>query len=210
MNLLGKRVGTGEDPQDLLTVIDRIGETVTAKYVVTHETPDPTRDGRRRSFIVQVDRPTGRGQATGSYTAPLDRPAGTLTGVARSEDGTLLADVAVQVLNSGNALIGAALSGSDGKFTVSNLSPGDYTVQGTKSGFAPASAPAHINADTETNVTLTLKRLEDLPLTQKQDLISLLGGWYPVAESQAQGLLAQTKTKQDNETLTQSGRYPLK
>lgn len=83
----------------------------------------------------------------------LAQPA-LLTGTVTAEDGTLLADVNLALLDTPWGTVSA----SDGTFLFEGVAPGNYTLRASKIGYAPAEQPVTLTADRPAKVTLTLAR----------------------------------------------------
>jgi hypothetical protein len=68
------------------------------------------------------------GVPTASFAAPLNN--GTISGIARTADGAVLANVTVPCRNIGTgAVAGTTTTNAAGAFTFSNLSAGSYVVE---------------------------------------------------------------------------------
>lgn len=96
-----------------------------------------------------ADHPTGHGRLALERVPPGEReedlrihlaPYATVTGVVRSPDGKNVAGAEVKATIRSTALRRSVstVSGSDGRFTLAELVPGDVTIDAAMPGFAPA------------------------------------------------------------------------
>src|SRR5499427_4185909 len=94
--------------------------------------------------------------------------AGSVQGVVKSASGQALSGAYVKLINPERRLTFMVVSQTDGRYTMNNLPPGDYTVQGIGNGFQSKLAP----------VTLTDGKpaTADVSLTDKQGDV-LPNGW---------------------------------
>src|SRR5712691_8647145 len=67
--------------------------------------------------------------------------AGSVQGVVKSASGQALSGAYVKLINAERRLTFMVVSQADGRYTVNNLPPGDYTVQGVGSGFQSKLTP---------------------------------------------------------------------
>lgn len=73
--------------------------------------------------------------------------AGSVQGVVKSASGQALPGAYVKLINPERRLTFMAVSQAQGRYTVSNLPPGDYTVQGIGNGFQSKPMPVSLTAD---------------------------------------------------------------
>src|ERR1700692_3067551 len=68
--------------------------------------------------------------------------AGSVQGVVKSATGEALPGAYVKLFNPERRLTFMVVSQAQGRYTISNLPPGDYTVQGIGNGFQSQPTPA--------------------------------------------------------------------
>lgn len=86
----------------------------------------------------------------------LSRLAGTLTGVVTNTGGTPVRGALIEVY-SNNVLTASAITDDNGSYTISNLSPGSYTVVSSAAGFSTDTTGAVIENNRITTVISTLQ-----------------------------------------------------
>lgn len=86
--------------------------------------------------------------------------AGTVQGVVKSASGQALSGAYVKVFNPERRLTFMVVSQEQGRYTVNNLPPGHYTVQGIGNGFESKPAPV--------DLTGSRPATADVSLTEKQ------------------------------------------
>jgi Carboxypeptidase regulatory-like domain/Protein of unknown function (DUF3761) len=84
----------------------------------------------------------------------LVRSAFKLSGTVRDQAGATLADASVGVTDGANAGK-STTSDTSGRYTLSNLSPGSFTVKASKSGYDSAQAVLSVTADTAKDFVLS-------------------------------------------------------
>jgi iron complex outermembrane receptor protein len=89
--------------------------------------------------------------------------AGTITGTISDQAGKPIAGAAVTVKSAGTAAAVTAASDEQGRFSVTNLAAGNYTVEVTSPGFA---------RNTRLDVPVSAAKPQDLPITLNVDSIS--------------------------------------
>src|SRR5262245_15079946 len=67
--------------------------------------------------------------------------AGSVQGVVKSASGQALSGAYVKLINPERRLTFMVISQTDGRYTLNNLPPGDYTVQGIGNGFQSKLTP---------------------------------------------------------------------
>src|SRR5437763_5218414 len=93
--------------------------------------------------------------------------AGSVQGVVKSASGEALSGAYVKLFNPEKRLTFMLVSQAQGRFTMNNLPPGDYTVQGIGNGFQSKPAPVTLTADKPATA--------DVSLTDKQ--ADVPNGW---------------------------------
>jgi virginiamycin B lyase len=94
--------------------------------------------------------------------------AGSVQGVVKSASGEALSGAYVKVFNPERRLTVMVVSQAQGRYTLNNLPPGDYTVQGIGNGFQSKPTPVALTAGTPATA--------DVSLTDKQgDVVA--NGW---------------------------------
>src|SRR3979490_1718702 len=94
--------------------------------------------------------------------------AGSVQGVAKSASGQALPGAYVKLINPERRLTFMLVSQAQGRFTMNNLPPGDYTVQGIGDGFQSKPTPVTLAAGKPATA--------DVSLTDKQgDVVA--NGW---------------------------------
>jgi hypothetical protein len=88
--------------------------------------------------------------------------AGSVEGVVKSASGQALSGAYVKLLNNERRLTFMVISQAQGRYTMNNLPPGDYTVQGIGNGFQSKPTTVILTADkpTTANVALTDQQAE--------------------------------------------------
>src|SRR5499426_237127 len=94
--------------------------------------------------------------------------AGSVQGVVKSASGQALSGAYVKLINPERRLTFMVVSQTDGRYTVSNLPPGDYTVQGIGNGFQSKLTPVTLTAGAPATA--------DVSLTDKQGVV-VPNGW---------------------------------
>src|SRR5712691_8042109 len=91
--------------------------------------------------------------------------AGSLKGVVKSSSGEALSGAYVKVHNEEKRFTFMVVSQDGGRFTVNNLPPGKYTVQGIGNGFQSAPKPVDVGAGkaATADVSLTAPQVAPLP-----------------------------------------------
>src|SRR3984893_10758749 len=72
--------------------------------------------------------------------------AGSVQGVVKSASGEALSGAYVKLINSERRLTFMVVTQAQGRYTMNNLPPGDYTVQGIGNGFQSQPAPVALTA----------------------------------------------------------------
>src|SRR5262252_10372550 len=67
--------------------------------------------------------------------------AGSVQGVVKSASGQALSGAYVKLINAERRLTFMVISQADGRYTINNLPPGAYTVQGVGQGFQSKLTP---------------------------------------------------------------------
>ncbi len=94
--------------------------------------------------------------------------AGSVQGVVKSASGEALPGAYVKLINPERRLTFMVVSQAQGRYTMNNLPPGDYTVQGIGNGFQSKPTPVALTAGKPATA--------DVSLTDKQgDVIA--NGW---------------------------------
>ena len=97
-----------------------------------------------------------------------DEFAGTLQGVVKSASGQALPGAYVKLINTERRLTFMLVSQAQGRYTMNNLPPGNYTVQGIGNGFQSKPTPVALTAGKPATA--------DMSLTDKQgDVVA--NGW---------------------------------
>src|ERR1700736_5160310 len=91
--------------------------------------------------------------------------AGSVQGVVRSASGQALPGAYVKLFNAEKHLTFMVISQAQGRYTVNNLPPGEYTVQGIGNGFQSKPTPVDLTAGTPAtaDVSLTDKQGDVVP-----------------------------------------------
>jgi hypothetical protein len=90
---------------------------------------------------------------------------GSVRGVVKNESGQVLRGAYVKLINAERRLTFMMISQAQGRYTMSNLPPGDYTVQGIGNGFQSALTPVTLTAGppATADVWLTDKQGDIMP-----------------------------------------------
>ena len=91
--------------------------------------------------------------------------AGSVQGVVKSASGQALSGAYVKLNNAERRLTFMVVSQADGRYTVNNLPPGDYTVQGIGDGFQSKLTPVTLASGkpATADVSLTDKQGDVVP-----------------------------------------------
>src|SRR5437870_410214 len=91
--------------------------------------------------------------------------AGSVQGIVKSSSGQALSGAYVKLINPERRLTFMVVSQTDGRYTVNNLPPGDYTVQGIGNGFQSKLTPVTLTdgKPATADVSLTDKQGDALP-----------------------------------------------
>jgi virginiamycin B lyase len=91
--------------------------------------------------------------------------AGSVQGVVKSASGHALPGAYVKLINAERRLTFMVVSQAQGRYTLNNLPPGDYTVQGIGDGFQSKPTPVALTAGTPAtaDVSLTDKQGDVVP-----------------------------------------------
>src|SRR6266852_1269024 len=91
--------------------------------------------------------------------------AGSVQGVVKSASGQALPGAYVKLINAEKRLTFMIVSQAQGRYTINNLPPGDYTVQGIGDGFQSKPTPVTLTADkpATADVSLTNKQGDVVP-----------------------------------------------
>src|SRR5215831_9960038 len=93
--------------------------------------------------------------------------AGSVQGVVKSASGQALSGAYVKLINPERRLTFMVVSQAEGRYTMNNLPPGDYTVQGIGEGFQSKLTAVTLKADKTATA--------DVALTDQQAEVS--NGW---------------------------------
>src|SRR5205085_2214415 len=80
----------------------------------------------------------------GVHSAQAADFAGSVQGVVKSASGQALSGAYVKLINPERRLTFMVVSQADGRYSVNNLPPGDYTVQGVGNGFQSKLTPVSL------------------------------------------------------------------
>src|ERR1700752_4013137 len=94
--------------------------------------------------------------------------AGSVQGVVKSSSGQALPGAYVKLINAERRLTFMAVTQAQGRYTVNNLPPGNYTVQGVGNGFQSKLTPVALTAGKPANA--------DVSLTDQQGPV-IANGW---------------------------------
>lgn len=86
-----------------------------------------------------------------------DSGPGDIAALVRTESGSPVARVRVELLTSQNALVGTSETGRDGRYVRKDLEAGSYIVKVAKSGFEPQVATVNVASKKTTDVELVLR-----------------------------------------------------
>src|SRR3984893_16318151 len=91
--------------------------------------------------------------------------AGSVQGVVKSASGEALPGAYVKLINPERRLTFMVVSQAQGRYTMNNLPPGDYTVQGIGNGFQSKPTPVALTAGqpATADVSLTDKQGDVVP-----------------------------------------------
>src|SRR5438477_8091959 len=91
--------------------------------------------------------------------------AGSVEGVVKSASGQALSGAYVKLINPERRLTFMIVSQAQGRYTIKNLPPGNYTVQGIGNGFQSKPTPVTLVADkpATADVSLTDKQGDVFP-----------------------------------------------
>src|SRR5262245_29050995 len=91
--------------------------------------------------------------------------AGSVAGVVKSASGQALSGAYVKLINAERRLTFMVVSQADGRYTMNNLPPGNYTVQGIGDGFQSKLTPVTLTdgQPAKADVSLTDKQGDVVP-----------------------------------------------
>src|SRR5262245_45669836 len=125
--------------------------------------------GRRQTMLNQGKRILALGAAVmlavGVHAVQAADFAGSVQGVVKSAAGEALAGAYVKLINPERRLTFMVISQAQGRYTLNNLPPGEYTVQGIGDGFQSKPTPVTLTADkpATADVSLTDKQGDVVP-----------------------------------------------
>src|SRR5262245_46578536 len=82
--------------------------------------------------------------------------AGTVQGVVKNASGQALPGAYVKLFNAERRLTFMAVAQAQGRYTMNNLPPGNYTVQGIGNGFQSKATPVALMADKPATADVSL------------------------------------------------------
>ncbi len=92
----------------------------------------------------------------GALPAMAAAPAGTIEGQTKDAQGRPLAGVQLSLRNAAGRVAKKATSRADGRYRFAGVAAGDYTISGTKGGFAAAAAAVVVRSGERISADLTL------------------------------------------------------
>jgi hypothetical protein len=121
-----------------------------------------------------------------SLAAVAQLPTSTLNGTVTDPQGAVVAGAKVVIINAATGASRETATGSDGGFSVTDLTPGNYTVRINASGFA-VSEFKEIHLDVGRALTLDVS----LKIAKAGEVIEVTGGEIAVntTQSEVQGLI---------------------
>jgi len=121
-----------------------------------------------------------------SLAAVAQLPTSTLNGTVTDPQGRVVAGAKVVIINAATGASRETATGSDGGFSVTDLTPGNYTVRINASGFA-VSEFKEIHLDVGRALTLDVS----LKIAKAGEVIEVTGGEIAVntTQSEVQGLI---------------------
>lgn len=134
-----------------------------------------------------------------SLTALAQLPTSTLNGTIKDPQGAVVAGSQVVITNAATGASRQATTGSDGSFSITDLTPGDYSVRVTASGFATIEYK-EIRLDVGRAFTLDVT----LQVAKASEVVEVTAGALAVntTQSEVQGLIEGATM----ETLPLNGR----
>jgi hypothetical protein len=199
-DLIGESLGVA----DFSTIlINRLGEVLGNRYLLTYTTPKPSRDGTLRVATVAVTQGSIRKLAEGTYSAPIDLASiqGIVTGRNEGIAPTPLPGATVIALDlATGAVAKTAVTGVDGTYLLENLAVGKrytmYAISVSKAGYYSKSRVITVNSPGNIpSVNFELTAVTAGMFEEKQMLIDQLKGFYPAAEEEAQRYLNELAGK---------------
>jgi virginiamycin B lyase len=102
---------------------------------------------------------------SGAHAVQAADFAGSVQGVVKSASGEALSGAYVKLINPERRLTFMVVSEAQGRYTVNNLPPGNYTVQGIGAGFQSKPTPVALTSDkpATADVALTDKQGDVIP-----------------------------------------------
>ena len=100
---------------------------------------------------------------------------GKITGTVKDPDGAVVSGANVSLLHTNRAVLGAAVSDAEGRFTLDNIEPGDYQLNVERNGFVQHRSAVRVTqADTQ-NVSVVLQLTpiaEQVTITAEAGLVT--------------------------------------
>jgi carboxypeptidase family protein/TonB-dependent receptor-like protein len=137
-----------------------------------------------------------------SFTSAAQLPSSTLNGTVTDPQGAVVAGAKVVVTSNATGVSRETATGGDGGFTVTDLTPGEYTVRVSASGFATSEFKA-VSLDVGRAATLDVS----LKIAKTGEVVEVTGAELAVntTQSEVQGLVES----QTIESLPLNGRNYL-
>ena len=110
-----------------------------------------------------------------SFAAYGQEPEIKITGSVKDPDGAVVSGADVSLLTANRAVIGATVSDGDGKFTLTNISPGDYQLNVQANGFVRHRSAVRVTQGNPVEVAVVLELTplhEQVTITAEAGLVT--------------------------------------
>jgi len=110
-----------------------------------------------------------------SFAAYGQEPEIKITGSVKDPDGAVVSGADVSLLTSNRAVVGATVSDGDGKFTLNNISPGDYQLNVQANGFVRHRSAVRVTQGNPVEVAVVLELTplhEQVTITAEAGLVT--------------------------------------
>ena len=100
---------------------------------------------------------------------------GKITGTVKDPDGAVVSGANVSLLHTNRAVLGAAVSDAEGRFTLDNIEPGDYQLNVERNGFVQHRSAVRVTQGDTQNVSVVLQLTpiaEQVTITAEAGLVT--------------------------------------